>query len=215
MPPCLSAPRLVCFALGFAALGRAAPPTPGSPDASAPTSTEAAPPVQVAKDPAPPAGREHIVSDETASHVTSGLPKYAPHPPEPAKPGTESPDLRETDKPKNSIPRLPMYMVTRPREPRLPVFRERQFLTPKGLLELALKRQPGLKFGNLFGLNNGIALAMYAEQERLDDLAEFKASVASARDAGETTEADALERQQVRFAYRASIPGGAEHAGGQ
>lgn len=103
----------------------------------------------------------HALSRATSARVVSGLPRYSP----PKANGEEndaSTDSPETDKPRNAIIRLPRYHV---REPKLPQFKDRELLTPEGKLDLAFKRRPGLKIGNLFGLNRGIAMAMLAEDE--------------------------------------------------
>jgi hypothetical protein len=41
------------------------------------------------------------------------------------------------------------------------------FLTAKGRMELALKTHPGLRVGNIFGLNNGIGLFMQMEEQEV------------------------------------------------
>jgi len=104
---------------------------------------------------------DHALSRSTSARVVSGLPRYAP----PKVNGEEtdsSADLRETEKPKNAIIRLPRYHV---RDRKLPEFKNRELLTPEGKIDLAFKRHPGLKVGNIFGLNRGIAMAMYADEE--------------------------------------------------
>ncbi|MES1168938.1 MAG: hypothetical protein ABUL61_07175 [Oleiharenicola lentus] len=40
-------------------------------------------------------------------------------------------------------------------------------LTPKGRLELAMKTHPGLRIGNLLGLNQGISLFMQMEEQEV------------------------------------------------
>jgi hypothetical protein len=76
------------------------------------------------------------------------------------------------------VVRLPRYNVG---GRRIPQFKEREILTPTARIDLYLKRHPGLRIGNLFGLNRGIAAAMIAEQDALDrrremnDLLEFQA----------------------------------------
>ena len=110
------------------------------------------------------------VSPETAAKLAAAAPKFVP----PATTTEEKPavDLREIDKPKNGIIRLPAYLV---QEPKVRAFKEREMLTPKGNLALALKRHPGLRFNPLFflGSNDGIALAMLEEERRLERLAEM------------------------------------------
>ncbi len=121
--------------------------------------------------------------------VRSLLPRYSP-----PKTGTVV-DRRETDRPRNVIVRLPKDMlppeaipapvvssenhepapegvVRLPRydvrEGRLPNFKEREILSPTARVDLYLKRHPGLRIGNLFGLNRGIASAMIAEEDAID-----------------------------------------------
>ena len=93
-------------------------------------------------------------------------------------------------------------------EPKPPVFTERQLYTKKGLAELAMKRQPGLKFGNILGMNEGLALKMYAEQERLDNLAALADEANATRDHGDAAMAKAIEHERIRVMYRPSDIGG-------
>jgi hypothetical protein len=49
------------------------------------------------------------------------------------------------------------------------VFNEREMLTPSARLELALKKYPGLRIGSFWIFrNDGVALAMLADEERLE-----------------------------------------------
>ena len=95
----------------------------------------------------------------------------------------ELPDLRETDKPKNTIIRLPKFIV---REPRPPVFRERDITTPQGLKEIARKRYLSeldrgvLNRWSFLGVQslNGDgttlrAMQMYADEERLKNMGDM------------------------------------------
>lgn len=120
--------------------------------------------------PAPvPAPQPRAVSAETAAKLAAVAPKFVPPKPAEEKPAA---DPREADKPKNTIIRLPSYIV---REPKVREFKERELLTPRGSLDLALKRHPGLRFNPLFflGSNSGVALAMLEEEHRLERLAEM------------------------------------------
>jgi hypothetical protein len=112
----------------------------------------------------------HAISRATAEKLAAAVPK-TPTGADP-KPATvlESIDVRDLDKPRNGIIRLPSFIVG---ELKLRVPAEQDVLTPKGRLDLALKRQPGLKFGPLAYLNDPIALDMLAEEERLDRLAKI------------------------------------------
>ena len=119
----------------------------------------------------PTSARPRAVSPAAAAQLASVTPKYESI--VPVKPAEPLPDLRETDKPKNTIIRLPPYLVPESKPP--PVLKERELLTPKARLELALKKYPGLRLGSFWIFNNdGIALAMLAEQERLDKKHEFE-----------------------------------------
>lgn len=138
-------------------------------------------------------GAEETVPGEqaqpgAASRVSSFLPKYSP-----PKSGSKV-DRREIDRPRNAIPRLPKDVlppestvapslntseeaagegvVRLPRydvrEDRLPNFKEREILSPSARIDKYLKRHPGLRIGNFFGLNRGIAAAMIADQDAYD-----------------------------------------------
>ena len=147
--------------------------------ALADTSTETAPvAVPKAEDPAPPAPkRERPISGNLAATLAAGMPKYNP-PPKP-KPQDEAVDLREVDKPRNGIIRLPNYTV---REKKPPVFRERDIYTNKGLGELARHRYltPTYRLLNsvyvpfLTASPTQHAMAMYAEDERLNNMSELE-----------------------------------------
>ncbi len=154
------------LALGVASGGRAQPATDLSanplvqPAKSAPTPEASS---------SAPAKREHALSSDVAATLASVLPKYNPAP----KAREEPADLRETDKPKNGIIRLPKYEVRVTKEPKPMVFTETELLTGKGMAEIAMKRNPGLHIGNIFGWNTGIAIMMYQEQLRLNNMADM------------------------------------------
>jgi len=112
------------------------------------------------------------------------MPKYNP-PPKP-DPDDEDVDLREIDKPRNGIIRLPKYTV---QERKPPVFRERDIFTRAGLADLAKSRYLSAtdRMLNrvtlpLFGTSSEArAMAMYEEDERLNNMSELKEN---ARDIG-------------------------------
>ena len=87
--------------------------------------------------------------------------------------------MREIDKPKNTIVRLPEYIV---REPKPPVFTERSIHTDKGLTDIAMRRYISdvdralNRFTiPLFGTSKEArARAMYAEDERLRNMSELE-----------------------------------------
>jgi hypothetical protein len=116
--------------------------------------------------------RNRVVSDGLAASLAQTMPKYNPPPkPKPEEEGDEPVDLRDVDKPRNKIIRLPKYVV---QEPKPAVFRERDIYDKRNRTDLALSRYYGLNFGNVFGLNRPIALAMYQEEERLQNMAELR-----------------------------------------
>jgi hypothetical protein len=128
--------------------------------------------------PPPKPKRYHSVSPELAASLAATMPKYNPPKPVEKKPDDEDVDLRDVDKPKNQIIRLPKYVV---QEQKPPVFRERDIHTAKGLAALAIKRylseaDRALNSFRLpfFGVSNEArALAMYAEDERLKNISDL------------------------------------------
>lgn len=157
--------------------------------------------------------RGRVVSEGVAAALAAGMPKYDP--PKPVEPKNEEdlPDLREIDKPRNQIIRLPDYVV---REKRPPVFRERDINTAKGLAALAKKRyfsetaQALNRFTiPLFGMGQeAYASMMLAEQERLDNMASLKSTAADLKALSEgqgDTVSREVDRAYIRtddFGYR-------------
>lgn len=118
--------------------------------------------------------RARGISPGMAAQLTALTPKFDPAvaAAKDTKPAEPAPDLREIDKPKNTIIRLPDVYV---REDRVRVPKEREVRTPKATLEEALRRHPGARFGSFWIFSNhGIALAMLAEEERLEKKREFE-----------------------------------------
>ena len=121
-----------------------------------------------------PAPKRHrAISPEVAAQLAAAAPKFTPAPPKPpAIDEEDQPDLRDTDKPKNGIIRLPKYIV---REPRPPMLTERAVNTKKGLEAIAMKRYftEAYRALNPVGLPfigsrpEELAMAMYEEDERL------------------------------------------------
>lgn len=142
--------------------------------------------------------KERSVSAGVASALAASMPKYNP-PPKP-NPDDENVDLREIDKPRNGIIRLPKYTV---QEKKPPVFRERDIYTRGGLEYLARDRYLSgthrlLNRATLpifFSTNpESLAMAMYAEDERLDNMADLKES---ARDISRVDPADGAYIKRV------------------
>lgn len=150
---------------------------------AAPAQSPTTPPAAAAKQdeppPAPPPRpkRDRPISDNVASALAASMPKYNP-PPKP-RPEDENLDLRDIDKPRNAIIRLPRYTV---RERKPPVFRERDIYTSAGFAELARRRYltPTYRMLNsvyipFFSASpTQHALAMYAEDERLANMADVE-----------------------------------------
>jgi hypothetical protein len=153
------------------------PPSPTPPAANpivgAPGSSQPATPDLTAKP-----RRHRAISPEVAAQLSAATPKFTPPPPKPPPPPEEDqPDLRDTDKPKNGIIRLPKYVV----RDRPVVLSEHAVNTQAGLASLAMKKyfnQPYWALNSftlpLFGTSpEKQALAMYAEDERLKNMAEL------------------------------------------
>jgi hypothetical protein len=110
----------------------------------------------------PPASTQpHSASPKITEAVAAKLPRYVP--PVPAKlPDFSQPN--EAGDSSDDILNLPK-MTIRPAAPLPPS--EFAFLSPKGRVELAMKTNPGLHFGNILGSNsgpNGPALAIQADE---------------------------------------------------
>jgi hypothetical protein len=96
--------------------------------------------------------------------------------------------MRDIDKPKNTIIRLPKVIV---QEPRPPVFTERSIHTEKGLTDIAMRRYISdvdralNRFTlPLFGTSaEARAMAMYAEDERLRNMSELEGTATAASQA--------------------------------
>lgn len=146
--------------------------------------------------------RTRPISSAVAAQLAAAAPKYSPPPPKPERdPEHEDIDMRDIDKPRNNIIRLPSYIV---REPRPPVFNERAIHTKEGLTDVAVRRYiseldralnrfaiplfAGWSPGGGSAMENR-AMAMYAEQERLDNMASMSdaASTVSKSDAAQGT----------------------------
>ncbi len=123
--------------------------------------------------------RARAISPATAAQLAAALPKFESPPATPvAAASTDSGnpdsavDLREVDRPRNTIIRLPSYLV---QEEKPVILTEREVQTPRARLHLALRKHPGLRLGSFWIFrNDGIALAMLAEEERLEQKQYFE-----------------------------------------
>jgi hypothetical protein len=141
-----------------------------------------------AANPAPAASPAHTAPSGISADIETSLPKFKQ---EPARPQAgELPDLRDIDKPKNTIPRLPANLMSKyvVRGDKVPVFRKRDLYTKEGLIDLAFKDHPGYRIGNLFGLNRNAAYESFLEDERkgkMQDLDDTALAFAVGGDAAE------------------------------
>jgi hypothetical protein len=133
-------------------------------------------------------GETRTVSSKVAAALSMGMPKFSPPTPTPT-PAAETEDLRDVDKPRNEIHRLPKYVV---REARPPIFRERDLYTKTALIDLYFKSHPGLIFGNILGLNavakpGSTTYQMMVDDERqenVDDLRDTAHAISQGDSAG-------------------------------
>jgi hypothetical protein len=124
--------------------------------------------------PTPPPDSDGVmrsVSPGVAAALSAGAPRYTPPTPAPT-PTPEVEDMKDIDKPKNGIIRLPKYVV---HESRPPIFRNRDLFTAEGMLDLTLQRHAGLLFGNILGLNSlnkpgSPGYQMMVDDERKDNM---------------------------------------------
>lgn len=169
-------PAIALLALGATARAQSAPPAPAVTPGDGPSTPTAAATA------APP--HERLISSGVAAALAAHMPKYTPPKPVEKTPEEDLPDMRDIDKPKNTIVRLPKFIV---REPKPPIFRERDINTKQGLANIAMRRyltetdralnRFTLPLFHPFSLLGGTsnedrALAMYAEDERLKNMAD-------------------------------------------
>ena len=170
-----------------------------------------APPATMTATTTPAAGATGVSAKAGATAITSSLPRYAPPPkPAPKKPAADvegedeaEPEDRPLalDQPRNKIIRLPRYVVEGDRPP---VFRERDLYTTQALSAIAMKRYLSRLDRSLLNrftiplftlTNEERAMAMYEEDERLQNIADLKNAAANARKAGDKAESDYLVRE--------------------
>jgi hypothetical protein len=151
--------------------------------------------------------RSRPISPGVAAALAAGMPKYDPPKPVAPKDEEDLPDMRDIDKPRNQIIRLPDYVV---REKRPPVFRERDINTTKGLSAITMKRyfsETARALNRytipLFGMSQeAYANMLYAEDERLDNIASLKATAADLKALG--GDGTAISRETDRAYIRTS-----------
>ncbi len=145
--------------------------------------------------------RSRPISNSLAASLADSMPKYNPPPkPKPEEENDQDVDLRDIDKPRNQIIRLPKYVV---QEPKPPVFRERDLHSLQSRTSLAMQRYAGLNLGPFSRLNRPIALAMYQEQERVDNMADLE-DTARTISVGDKAAADYIRRESASTFMRTS-----------
>jgi len=174
-------------------------PTP-APSATTPTPESAASTTSGAQP-----KRNRAISSNLAATLAVGMPKF--NPPKPVDKELENqevPDLREIDKPKNEIIRLPKVVVEGSRPP---VFTEREIYTYKAFGELLAKRYysqtylalnkfvQSVPLGALFLPSAAdSAIAQYNDEERLKNMGSLNDAAADAAKAGDKAGSDYIKR---------------------
>lgn len=192
---------LVFGAFGFADVGFGQTPAvaPASSPVLAPGAAERAPA------PTPTAKRARAISPEAAAALAAASPKYEPPQPKPPPtPEAEQIDLRDVDKPKNQIIRLPKYIV---QEPKPALLSERAVHTQKGLEEIAMRRfisETDRALNRftlpLFGTSmKARAMAMYEEEERLRNMSDLHDAAVSTALVDRSAGAYILKESQQTF----------------
>jgi len=147
--------------------------------------------------------KERTISSDLSKSLSAGI-KY--NPPPPPKPVDEDVDLRDVDKPRNQIIRLPKYVVEGKRPP---VFNDRNLYSPEMLRRLAYKRYASafsrnvLNRYHIFGnLDEAYAMMQYEAAERQNNIAEMEDKVSMYRVSGDNAEADTLKNDTQRSFMR-------------
>lgn len=105
----------------------------------------------------PDVNRSQARAAEISATIREKLPKYQPSP---AQDEATLEASGEAAVERDGVLKLPTVTVQVKKPQSLG---EYEMLTPKGRLDMAVRRRPGLRIGNFLGLNNGIALAMLRE----------------------------------------------------
>jgi hypothetical protein len=182
---------------------------PKSSPLAAPAADSAVTPAAANTTPAPPPKPHaaHVISPALAATLAVGRPKYSPPPPPiEQKPEDELPDLRDVDKPRNQIIRLPKMVV---QDSRPPIFTEKKLYTDKGFAELLAKRyysQGYLAFSR-FASHSPLAfflpsaeqsaMARYQEEERLQNMSDLNDAANLAAKAGDKADSEYIKAQST------------------
>jgi len=138
---------------------------------------------------APVADLSHPAPSGVSADIETSLPKFKQEANRP--PDAELPDLRDIDKPRNQIPRLPANLMSKyvVHASKVPVFRTRDLYTKAGLVDQAFKDHPGLRIGNIFGLNRDAAYEAFLEDERAGKIHDLDDTALAFAFGGDTDEA--------------------------
>jgi hypothetical protein len=149
--------------------------------------------------------KERAISKSLSSALSAGI-KYEPPPP--PKPAAEEVDLREIDKPRNDIIRLPKYVVEAQRPP---IFNDRNLYSKEMLRRLAYQRYASSFSSNFLNkyrlpiIGGGLesyVMMMYEADERKANMAEMDDKVSMYRVSGDDASADALKDDSQRTFMR-------------
>jgi hypothetical protein len=153
-----------------------------------------------------PGTAQRQVSPAIAADMFLGMPAYSPQF-SPPKSGGPAADLRDADKPKNQIPRLPMVVMQKyvVRESRLPVFRDLDLYTKAGLTDLSFKEHPGLRIGNFFNLNAKVAYETIMEEELLAEKRDLADTVMAMSIGGDTEDARLMQQAIIDESFRSYV----------
>ena len=160
---------------------------------------------KAAESPAAPASApvERVVSPGIGADLAASLPAYSP-----PSGATTAGDLREKDKPRNQIPRIPIEMMQKyvVHEDRVPAFQPLEFYTKEGLTALSFKEHPGRRIGNFFNLNAPAAHdAMVDEMVFADRLESVDLAFAMAAD-GDRSEIEAMQQAIIDDGFSRESP---------
>jgi hypothetical protein len=165
---------------------------------------------EAAAAPLPAAGAApHAESTAINAAISSGLPAYDPVFAAPRL-DTTIPDLRDIDRPRNRIPRLPLELMSRyvVREARLPVFRTVDLFTKEGLVDLSLKAHPGLRIGNIFNLNSAAAYEAALNDQKMSERQDLTDTALAMAAGGDISEAEALQDSINEDSFKAGTQAG-------
>jgi hypothetical protein len=202
-----NAPKLLMVLLAAAVPVLAQQAAPAADTSSVILAPKAAEPTQ------PPQARAadsaRVSSPEINAAISSGVPAYNREAPA-SKSDSAGKDLREADKPKNEIPRLPLALMSRyvVRGTRLPVFRNIDLFTREGLIDLSFKEHPGLRVGNFFNLNSGLALEAAMNDQKMADRRDLTDTAYAMAVGGDPSEAVVLQDSIIDESFKAGTQSG-------